>query len=571
MRTWIGIVGAAMQCPYINFSERRECRECRAPIEPTCLQIAEASKSADDWMTDATTNQLLVNGLHAETTEATLQYIFAQYAAFLKVQLVRDPSTGSSQGFAYVEFETAEGSTSALDALRVYSGPLEIDGQAVTVTFCKPSQVERHKDLQPKPSAVASAAIGAALAFSNPKSSAGNPAAAGPTEQEMAAKRAASAIAATLTAEAAAAEAAAAEAAAAALPPGVPAGLVHDPTSGYFYDPAMGYYWDIEKQLFYDGVNTRYMSYDHAKSAYVVVNLEAEQQKTAKKAAAEEAKRVAKQMARFEKQQKLKRKETASSIAPGPGPGFGPIDDASIVGGATTPTPLAPTVAHAEHMSDIDDGEGELPLDAALLLQFSLPGADPWEGALQRGHVKPDESVCMLCRTRLPTVEKLQKHVLKSQLHVGKLDAEKTRILDALTSDQADRYEELRRKETYKDRAAERRKMHGQTNRQVKNEVWKASNPEYTRPAPKTVQPTKAGLAADNKGFKMLKLMGWSKGTGLGKDGQGITAPVEAKVHVHGAGIGAGVVQNASQARVGEGSYKEKAAEMARARYNALN
>ncbi len=34
-------------------------------------------------------------------------------------------------------------------------------------------------------------------------------------------------------------------------------------------------------------------------------------------------------------------------------------------------------------------------------------------------------------------------------------------------------------------------------------------------------------ISSDNIGFKMLKLMGYSEGKGLGKHGDGISAPVE--------------------------------------------
>uniref|UniRef100_A0A672MYW9 RNA-binding protein 5-like n=1 Tax=Sinocyclocheilus grahami TaxID=75366 RepID=A0A672MYW9_SINGR len=97
--------------------------------------------------------------------------------------------------------------------------------------------------------------------------------------------------------------------------------------------------------------------------------------------------------------------------------------------------------------------------------------------------------------------------------------------------------EELERKETemkYRDRAAERREKYGIPEPPVPKKR------KFTQPTPivNYEQPTKDGLNSDNIGNKMLQAMGWKEGKGLGRNQQGITAPIEAQLRMKGAGLG---------------------------------
>uniref|UniRef100_A0A8B9HW49 RNA binding motif protein 5 n=1 Tax=Astyanax mexicanus TaxID=7994 RepID=A0A8B9HW49_ASTMX len=87
----------------------------------------------------------------------------------------------------------------------------------------------------------------------------------------------------------------------------------------------------------------------------------------------------------------------------------------------------------------------------------------------------------------------------------------------------------------YRDRAAERREKYGIP------EPPAPKKRKFTQPATPVVnyeQPTKDGLNSDNIGNKMLQAMGWKEGKGLGRNQQGITAPIEAQLRMKGAGLG---------------------------------
>lgn len=80
----------------------------------------------------------------------------------------------------------------------------------------------------------------------------------------------------------------------------------------------------------------------------------------------------------------------------------------------------------------------------------------------------------------------------------------------------------------YRDRASERRSLHNQPEAPVLDP--KPSNKrqvEGPRPlTPPPAPPVAPGKDENNVGNKLLKLMGWTEGTGLGTEGEGRVDPM---------------------------------------------
>lgn len=60
--------------------------------------------------------------------------------------------------------------------------------------------------------------------------------------------------------------------------------------------------------------------------------------------------------------------------------------------------------------------------------------------------------------------------------------------------------------------------------------------PKPPTPPPAPLNP---GQDESNVGNKLLKMMGWTEGTGLGADGEGRTDPIETAMYAQGVGLGA--------------------------------
>ncbi|KAI1714160.1 g-patch domain-containing protein [Ditylenchus destructor] len=172
---------------------------------------------------------------------------------------------------------------------------------------------------------------------------------------------------------------------------------------------------------------------------------------------------------------------------------------------------------------------------------------------------------CLLCRRKLGTADALNKHIQLSELHKTNIAAKIRELQPSAT--EGPRSKDHHQEPQYRDRAKERRQLHGYGDPDPSG-LTSGGEHEGESRATEALAAHKAATPLDesNIGNKMLKSMGWSEGKGLGRHSQGIVNPLMAEQRVQGVGLGA------SGSKIDSGmSRKDRLKQAAIQRYNDLS
>ncbi|PPQ66853.1 hypothetical protein CVT26_009632 [Gymnopilus dilepis] len=174
---------------------------------------------------------------------------------------------------------------------------------------------------------------------------------------------------------------------------------------------------------------------------------------------------------------------------------------------------------------------------------------------------------CLLCARQLKSLDQLKRHNKESDLH-------KVNLKDAKLQDVARQKVASRKAATsqpkYRDRASERRTLFNQPDVPLPDKDAVSVPKKRQLEGPQST-PTPPPPAQDdaNVGNKLLKMMGWKEGSGLGSEGDGRVKPIETAVYAPGAGLGASKGKDLGKYAEGFSSYVHMAQDAARERYGA--
>ncbi|KAH7930906.1 hypothetical protein BV22DRAFT_1078286 [Leucogyrophana mollusca] len=201
-----------------------------------------------------------------------------------------------------------------------------------------------------------------------------------------------------------------------------------------------------------------------------------------------------------------------------------------------------------------DDSNVHSPSSVASPLSSAAPSttANPDPPEVEFEFSDTTAMTCLLCARQFKTMDQLKRHNKESDLHKARfpnsphLFAFKTDIArqkaNAAKQTASTRSAEQPK---YRDRASERRIMHNQPDvplpeKDNGNNGKKRRHAEGPPPLPSPpAPPVIPAQDESNVGNKLLKMMGWKEGSGLGSSGDGRVDPIQTAIYAQGVGLGA--------------------------------
>jgi len=204
-----------------------------------------------------------------------------------------------------------------------------------------------------------------------------------------------------------------------------------------------------------------------------------------------------------------------------------------------------------------------------------VPAALPEEAEFEFSDVV--KIACLLCARQFKTLDQLKKHNKESDLHKRNFkdpnlrEVARGKVKAAQAAAQGNSAQASVPK--YRDRASERRIMHNQPDVPLPEGVEDKRKPRRvaegpTRP-PTPPPPVHPGQDESNVGNKLLRMMGWKEGTGLGLDGDGRVDPVQTAIYATGVGLGASKGKEVGKYQEGYAGYVNMVKDSARERYES--
>ncbi|KAA1469569.1 hypothetical protein DENSPDRAFT_918872 [Dentipellis sp. KUC8613] len=186
---------------------------------------------------------------------------------------------------------------------------------------------------------------------------------------------------------------------------------------------------------------------------------------------------------------------------------------------------------------------------------------------------------CLLCSRQFKSLDQLKRHNQESDLHKGNLRNADLSVLAPKNTDALKvTYNAQLEPPQYRDRASERRIMHNQpevpcsgpegteTFQKIPRYTECPAKPSSPSPVTHAIHPSQD---QSNVGNKLLKMMGWKAGTGLGVDREGRVNPIQTAIYASGAGLGASKGKEVGKYQEGYSGYMHMAQDMARERYDS--